>query len=314
MNTIQTIPCRQSFTNTLLELGKKDKNIVAVTSDARGSVTLGDFAKELPEQFVEVGIAEQNAVGVGAGLSMAGKKVFVCGPACFYVARSLEQVKVDLAYSHNNVKILGVSGGVSYGALGTTHHSLHDIAALRTFPGMHVVLPCDVRQTEKLVEQLVDYDYPVYVRVGRNAVPNVYQDDNFDFRIGKANTLMNGNDITLIGTGETVYHCCTAAERLKTEGINARVIDMHTLKPADTEIILKAAKETGKIITVEEHSIFGGLGAIVAETVVQNHPVPVKILGIPDENAIHGKPLEIFHHYGIDAEGIYQTAIEFLKN
>jgi len=312
MNTTQTIPCRQSFTNTLLELGKKDKDIVAVTSDARGSVTLGDFAKELPEQFVEVGIAEQNAVGVGAGLSMAGKKVFVCGPACFYVARSLEQVKVDLAYSHNNVKILGVSGGVSYGALGTTHHSLHDIAALRTFPGMHIVLPSDVRQTKKLVEQLVDYDYPVYVRVGRNAVPDVYQGDNFEFRIGKANTLIEGNDITLIGTGETVYHCCMAAEMLKPQGINARVIDMHTLKPADTETILKAAKETGKIITVEEHSIFGGLGAIVAETVVQNHPVPIKILGIPDENAIHGKPLEIFHHYGIDAEGIYNTAIEFL--
>lgn len=314
MNTTQTIPCRQSFTNTLLELGKKDKDIVAVTSDARGSVTLGDFAKELPDQFVEVGIAEQNAVGVGAGLSMAGKKVFVCGPACFYVARSLEQVKVDLAYSHNNVKILGVSGGVSYGALGTTHHSLHDIAALRTFPGMHVVLPSDVRQTKRLVEQLVDYDYPVYVRVGRNAVPDVYLDDDFDFQIGKANTLMDGNDITLIGTGETVYHCCMAAEKLKLRGINARVIDMHTLKPADTETILKAAKETGKIITVEEHSIFGGLGAIVAETVVQNHPVPVRILGIPDENAIHGKPLEIFHHYGIDAEGIYNTAIEFLNN
>ncbi len=309
MNTTQTIPCRKSFTNTLLKLGKKDKSIVAVTSDARGSVTLDDFAKELPEQFVEVGIAEQNAIGVGAGLSMAGKKVFVCGPACFYVARSLEQVKIDLAYSHNNVKILGVSGGVSYGALGTTHHSLHDIAVLRTFPEMHLVFPCDARQTEKLVEQLVDYEFPVYIRVGRNAVPNVYQDDNFDFRIGKANTLMDGNDITLIGTGETVYHCCMAAQKLKGEGINARVIDMHTLKPADTEIILKAAKETGKIITVEEHSVFGGLGAIVAETVVQNHPVPVKILGIPDENAIHGKPLEIFHHYGIDAEGIYQAAV-----
>lgn len=314
MNTKQTIPCRQSFTDTLLELGKKDKDIVAVTSDARGSVTLGNFAKELPGQFVEVGIAEQNAVGVSAGLSMAGKKVFVCGPACFYVARSLEQVKVDLAYSQNNVKILGVSGGVSYGALGATHHSLHDIAVLRTFPGMHVVLPCDVRQTRKLVEQLVDYNHPVYVRVGRNAVPDVYQDDTFDFQIGKANTLMEGNDLTLIGTGETVYHCYEAGKKLKEQGINARVIDMHSLKPADTEAIIKAARETGKIITVEEHSIFGGLGAIVAETVVQNHPVPVKILGIPDENAIHGKPLEIFRYYGIDAEGIYQSALEFYRS
>lgn len=312
MNTTQTIPCRQSFTNTLLELGRKDKDIIAVTSDARGSVTLGDFAKELPKQFVEVGIAEQNAVGISAGLSMAGKKVFVCGPACFYVARSLEQVKVDLAYSGNNVTVLGVSGGVSYGALGATHHSLHDIAVLRTFPRIHVILPSDARQTKKLVEQLVDYPYPVYVRVGRNAVPDIYEDDNCDFQIGKANTLTNGNDITLIGTGETVYHCYKAAERLKSDGINARVIDMHTLKPVDTEIILKAAAETGKIITVEEHSIFNGLGAIVAEAVVQHHPVPVKILGIPDENAIHGKPLEIFHHYGIDAEGIYKAAMEMV--
>lgn len=314
MSTNKTIPCRQSFTETLLELAKEDKDIVAVTSDARGSVTLTQFAETLPDQFVEVGIAEQNAVGVSAGLAMAGKKVFVCGPACFYVARSLEQVKVDVAYSRNNVKIIGVSGGVSYGALGATHHSLHDIAVLRTFPGMHIIMPCDARQTKKLTEILVNYDYPTYVRVGRNAVPDVYKTDDFDFQPGKANILMDGKDITLIGTGETVYHCYEAGKLLKEKGIKARVIDMHTLKPADTEAIIDAAKDTGKIITVEEHSIFGGLGAIVAETVVQNQPVPVKILGIPDENAVHAKPLEIFHYYGIDSEGIYQAAIEFLRN
>ncbi len=314
MNTNKTIPCRQSFTETLLELAKENRDIIAVTSDARGSVTLTQFAETLPDQFVEVGIAEQNAVGVSAGLAMAGKKVFVCGPACFYVARSLEQVKVDLAYSGNNVKIIGVSGGVSYGALGATHHSLHDIAALRTFPGMHIIMPCDARQTKKLTEILVNYDHPTYVRVGRNAVPDVYETDDFDFQPGKANILMDGKDITLIGTGETVYHCYEAGKLLKEKGIKARVIDMHTLKPADTEAIIDAAKDTGKIITVEEHSIFGGLGAIVAETVVQNQPVPVKILGIPDENAIHAKPLEIFHYYGIDSEGIYQAAIEFLRN
>lgn len=313
MSAIQTIPCRKSFTDTLLELGKEDKDIIAVTSDARGSVTLDRFAKELPAQFVEVGIAEQNAVGISAGLAMAGKKVFVCGPACFYVARSLEQVKVDLAYSGNNVKVLGVSGGVSYGALGATHHSLHDIAVLRTFPGMHIVLPCDVRQTRKLVKELVNYDHPVYIRVGRNAVPDVYEDDTFEFRIGKANTLMEGDDLTLIGTGETVYHCYEAGKLLAKQGIHARVIDMHTLKPVDTAAILKAAKETGRIITVEEHSIFGGLGAIVAETVVQNHPVPVKIIGLPDENAIHAKPLEIFRHYGLDAEGICRVAVECMQ-
>ncbi|MCD8184976.1 MAG: transketolase family protein [Rikenellaceae bacterium] len=310
---VKTIPCRQSFTETLLELGKNDPQIIAVTTDARGSVTLGDFADQLPAQFVEVGIAEQNAVGIAAGLASTGKKVFVCGPACFYVARSLEQVKVDVAYSKNPVKVIGVSGGVSYGALGATHHSLHDIAVLRTFPGMQIILPCDVRQTEKLTRLLPDYNHPVYVRVGRNAVPDVYADNDSPFQIGKANRLMDGNDLTLIGTGETVYHCYEAGKRLKKEGISARVLDMHTLKPADTQAILEAARETGLIVTVEEHSMYGGLGAIVAETVSEEYPVPVKRLGIPDENAIHAKPLEIFRHYGIDHESIYHTALGMLK-
>ncbi|MDD4991254.1 MAG: transketolase C-terminal domain-containing protein [Paludibacter sp.] len=308
-----TIPCRKMFTDTLVELAKKDKNIVAVTTDARGSVTLDSFANELPDQFVELGIAEQNAVGVAAGLASAGKKTFVCGPACFYVARSLEQVKVDVAYSANPVKILGVSGGVSYGALGFSHHSLHDIAVLRTFPGMHIVLPCDIYQTQKLVEELIDYPHPVYIRVGRNAVPNVYENVNCEYKIGKANLLLDGDDLTIIGTGETVYHCLEAGKRLHAQGIKARVIDMHTLKPFDKEIVEKAARETGKIITVEEHSTFGGLGGAVAEIVSQSCPVSMRILGIPDENSIHATPLQIFKHYGIDADGIFDTAISFCK-
>lgn len=306
------IACRKSFTDTLLELAKEDKDIVAVTTDARGSVTLGDFANELPEQFVECGIAEQNAVGISAGLAHSGKKVFVCGPACFYVARSLEQVKVDLAYSRNNVKILGVSGGVAYGALGATHHSLHDIAALRTFPAMNIVLPCDARQTRKLVKQLVDYPAPVYVRVGRAAVPDVYENDDFEFNIGKANTLLDGTDLTIIGTGETVYHAYQAGLELKNHGVNARVLDMSWIKPYDREAILKAAKETGRIITVEEHSQFGGLGAIVTETISEN-PVPVRIIGIPDEDVIHGTSSEIFAHYGLNKDGIIKAALDFLK-
>lgn len=303
-----TIPCRKAFTDALVEHAKNDKEIVVVTSDARGSVTLDKFANELPEQFVEIGIAEQNAVGVAAGLVSVGKKAFVCGPACFYVARSLEQIKVDVAYSNNAVKILGVSGGVSYGALGFSHHSLHDIAVLRTFPNMQIVLPCDIYQTKKLVEQLIDHPYPVYIRVGRNAVPNVYKNDNFDFSIGKANVLLEGNDLTIIGTGETVYHCLEAAKILQKEGINARVIDMHTLKPFDKLIVEKAANETAKIITVEEHSIYGGLGASVAEIVAQMGNAKLKILGIPDEFPIHATPPEIFNYYGIDAEGIVKAA------
>lgn len=304
--------CRKSFTETLLELAKKDDQIVAVTTDARGSVTLGDFAKELPMQFVECGIAEQNAVGISAGLAHSGKKTFVCGPACFYVARSLEQVKVDVAYSQNPVKILGVSGGVAYGALGATHHSLHDIAVLRCFPGMNICLPCDARQTEKLVKFLVDFAEPCYVRVGRAAVPDIYEDDNFEFEIGKAVTLLEGNDLTIIGAGETVYHALEAGKQLAAKGIKARVLDMSWIKPCDEEAVKKAAAETGRIITVEEHSKFGGLGAMVCEILSEN-PVPVRIIGIPDENVVHGTNKEIFHYYGMDAEGIVKAAESFLK-
>ncbi len=273
-------------------------------------MTFGDFAKELPNQFVECGIAEQNAVGISAGLAHSGKKAYVCGSACFYVARSLEQVKVDVAYNRSNVKIFGVSGGVAYGALGATHHSLHDIAILRTFPGMNIVLPCDARQTVKLVKMLAETTAPVYVRVGRAAVPDVYENDDFSFKFGKANMLADGKDLTIIAAGETVYHAYRAALELREKGISARMLDMAFIKPFDTGAILKAARETGRIITVEEHSKFGGLGAAVAETIAEN-PVPVKILGIPDEDVVHGTSREIFAYYGLDAAGIARTAEVF---
>ena len=304
------IACRKQFTDTLLQLAREDKDIIAVTTDARGSVTLGDFAAALPQQFVECGIAEQDAVGISAGLAHSGKKVFCCGPACFYVARSLEQVKVDLAYSENPVTILGVSGGVAYGALGATHHSLHDIAVLRTFPGMTICLPSDWRMTKKLVKLLVDYQKPCYVRVGRAAVPDVYADDDFNFEPGKAIQLCNGTDLTIVAAGETVYHAWQAALQLKEQGISARMLDCSWLKPFDSEAIRRAARETGRIVTVEEHSRFGGLGATVCETISEN-PVPVHIIGIPDENVIHGTNQEIFHHYGMDAEGIVKACKQF---
>ena len=202
---------------------------------------------------------------------------------------------------------------MAYGALGATHHSLHDIAALRTFPGMTVVLPCDARQTARLVRILVDYPYPAYVRVGRAAVPDVYEDDDFEFEIGKAGVLHEGRDLTLIGTGETVYHALEAARILEAgHGVHARVLDCSSIKPFDSETVLRAADETGLLMTVEEHSIYGGLGAIVTETISEN-PVPVKILGIPDENVIHAGSPEIFAHYGINAAGIVKSALEFLN-
>ena len=313
MLTPNKIPCRKSFTSTLLELAQQDKDIIAVTSDASGSATLTDFGKELPEQFVEVGIAEQDAVGISAGLASAGKKPFIFGPACFYVARALEQVKVDMAYSQMPVTICGVSGGVAYSQLGATHHSLHDIAVLRTFPGIEVYLPCDVRETRKLCIDLAKHPRPAYVRVGRNAVPDVYENDDFEFIPGKANTVVEGTDMTIIATGETVAHAVEAARQLKEEGISIRVIDMHTLKPFDKEAVVKAARETGRILTVEEHSVFGGLGAAVAEVTAQECPVKIRILGIPNENVIHASPLEVFHHYGIDYEGIIAAAKAMLN-
>lgn len=314
MNEPNKTPCRKSFTDTLLELAQQDKNIIAVTSDASGSATLNDFAKTLPEQFVEVGIAEQNAVGISAGLASTGKSVFIFGPACFYVARALEQVKVDMAYSQMPVKICGVSGGVAYSQLGATHHSLHDIAVLRTFPGMEVYLPCDVRETRKLVQLLVNHPKPAYIRVGRNAVPDVYENDDFPFELGKANTLLEGNDLTIIGTGETVAHCFEAGCMLRQQGIQARVLDMHTLKPFDRETVLRAAQETGGIVTAEEHSVYGGLGSAVAEITAQECPVRMRILGVPDENVIHASPLEVFRHYGFDYQGIYQACLDILKD
>lgn len=306
------IACRKSFTDELLALAKQDKDIIAVTSDARGSVTLGDFANELPGQFVECGIAEQDAVGISAGLAHSGKKVFACGPACFYVARSLEQVKVDMAYSQNPVTILGVSGGIAYGALGATHHSLHDIAVLRTFPGMTIFIPADGQQTKMLVRQLVDYKLPAYVRVGRAAVPEVYPETKTDFEIGKAIQLHDGDDLTIIACGEPVWHALEAAKRLENDSIQARVIDMSlAIKPCDREAVINAARETGRIITVEEHSRYGGLGGMVAEIVAEEMPgTEMTILGIPDENAVHGTDKEIRHYYGLDADGIYDAAKE----
>lgn len=303
--------CRKSFTETLLKLAKADKDIVAVTTDARGSVTLGDFANELPAQFVECGIAEQDAVGISAGLAHSGKKVFCCGPACFYVARSLEQVKVDLAYSGNPVTIVGVSGGVAYGALGATHHSLHDIAVLRTFPGMDIFLPADAAATASLTKILVSWPHPAYVRMGRGPVNDIYP-EGYEFQPGHAELLHQGDDLTIIGAGETVWQALQSAISLEKFGIKARVLDYSSIKPFDKEALLKAAKETSRIITVEEHSVYGGLGAIVTETLSEN-PVPVRILGIPDENAVHGTSEEIFAHYGLDAQGIVKAVTDFLK-
>ncbi len=304
-------PCRKVFTETILELAKKNPDIIVLATDSRGSVTLNEYAETLPEQFVEVGIAEQNMIGISAGLACGGLKPFACAPACFISARSFEQVKVDLAYSNTNVKLIGISGGVSYGALGTSHHSLQDIAMMRATAGMTVVLPCDNTQTKQLTEALVNYEGPVYVRMGRGAVEDVYETE-VPFTIGKANTIAEGNDLTIIATGETVIIAKRAAKELAKEGIEARVLDMHTLKPLDTDAIIKAAKETGKIITIEEHYKFAGLGGAVAEILAEQNPTPMRLLGIADEQTVTGNSAEVFKHYGLTVENLCKNAKDLL--
>lgn len=303
----EQISCREAFTAALLEHAKRDPSIIALTSDAKGSSSLGNFASALPEQFLEIGIAEQNEIGVAAGLACVGRRPFICAPASFLSARSLEQIKVDVAYSHTNVKILGVSGGISYGALGATHHSLHDIAVMRAFPDLQVFLPSDAQLTRALVDYLVLSDAPAYIRVGKTALPALYAPDTV-FVPGKANLLKDGTDLTFIACGELTAHCMEAARKLEAEGVSARVLDMHTLKPLDEAAIIAAAKETGLIITAEEHSVYGGLGAAIAQVTAEAFPVRVKCLGIPDEYAVSGTSAQVFRHYGLDAEGIYQTA------
>lgn len=303
---------RQVICDTLMELAKDDKDIYVLTNDSRGSASMTNFANEYPKQFVEVGIAEQNLVGIAAGLATTGKKCFAASPACFLTMRSIEQVKVDVAYSNTNVKLIGISGGVSYGALGMSHHSLQDIAVMRAIPNMDIFLPADRFETEKLVRELVKYDKPAYIRIGRNPVDDVYESTDFDFQIGKANVMREGKDITIIATGETVKPAIEASDELKELGIKCRVLNMHTIKPLDKEAIIKAAKETGHIITVEEHSIYGGLGAAVSEVVVQNAPVPMKIVGIKDEAAITGTSKEIFNYYGLSKENLVKLAKELI--
>jgi transketolase len=304
---------RQAISETLLDLARENKDILVLTSDSRGSASLVDFGKELPNQIVEVGIAEQNLVGVAAGLAASGKKPFVASPACFLSMRSIEQIKVDVAYSNTNVKLIGISGGVSYGALGMSHHSLQDLAVTRAIPGLDVMMPADRHEAKKMIEALVKYDRPVYLRIGRNPVEDSYASEDYDFHIGKAVTMKEGTDLTIIATGETVRIALDSAEALQTEGIDCRVINMHTIKPLDEEAILKAAEETGRIITIEEHSIYGGLGSAVAEVVSQHHPVPVKIIGLPDEPAIAGKTAEVFEYYGLSVDNVKKVAIQMVN-
>ena len=307
-----TIPNRQVICQVLLEHAKEDKTITVLCSDSRGSASLAPFAKEFPQQFVEMGIAEQSLVSTAAGMARCGLRPFAASPASFLSTRSMEQVKVDVAYSHTNVKLIGISGGISYGALGMTHHSAQDIAALASIPGLRVYLPSDRFLTKALMKVLVQDNDPAYIRVGRNAVDDVYDSVPESFRMDKAVTVREGTDVTVIACGEMVKPAVDAAALLAGQGISARVVDMYCVKPLDREAVEKAARETHAIITVEEHSLYGGMGSMVSQVVGESHPVKVKNLALPDEPAIAGKSGEVFAHYGLDAQGIAKAAQEAL--
>lgn len=307
------IPNRQAICDTLLNAAKTDKDIVVLCSDSRGSASLTKFADTYPEQFVEMGIAEQDLVSVAAGLASCGKKAFAASPACFLSTRSYEQAKIDCAYSNTNVTLIGISGGVSYGALGMSHHSAQDIAAMSAIPNMRVYLPSDRFQTAKLIEALSQDKKPAYLRVGRNPVEDVYTAENCPFAMDKATVLTEGSDVAIIACGEMVRPALDAAELLKAQGISATVVDMYCVKPLDTEAVIKAASGAKAVLTVEEHAPFGGLGSMVAQVVGEHCPRKVKSLSLPDAPVITGTSKEVFDYYGLNAEGIAKSAVELLK-
>ena len=305
------------FSEVLQNLAATDKDIMVVTSDSRGSGKLVPFGQKYPEQIVEVGIAEQNLVGVAAGLASMGKKAFTVSPACFLTARALEQIKNDVAYSDNPVKLIGISAGVSYGALGTTHHSLHDYAVLRAINNISILAPADNFETAEAIKAAAQMTSPVYIRFGKKGMPeNLQQNpDPSDFKIGKGRIIQEGNDLTFIATGEALLPCAEAAKLLEKEhNISCKIISLHTIKPLDNELLLATAANGKPIITVEEHSINGGLGEAVASLLFQKGCTnKFQIVGLPDDHTVSGSQIEIFNHYGISGEGLKNTALNLFQ-
>lgn len=330
-------PNLEIFSETLQALAETDKDLYVITSDSRGSGKLVPFGQKFPNQIIEVGIAEQNLVGVATGLAAMGKKAFAVSPACFLTARALEQIKNDVCYSDNPVKLIGISAGVSYGALGTTHHSLHDYAVLRAINNITIVAPADNFETEEAIKAAASFDKPIYIRFGKKTMPISLNTDNTDvparintdkirqnpwfeesvksvFQFGKGRIIRAGSDLTFIATGEGVLPAFEAAQKLSKENnIEATVVSMHTIKPLDTELITKLAQNGSPIITVEEHSIYGGLGEAVASFLMQNgFRNKFKIVGLPDDHTVSGSQTEIFEHYGISENGLVETALKLL--
>jgi transketolase len=298
--------CRIAFADALVALAEADPRIVAVANDSIGSSNLKAFKARFPDRVVNVGIAEQNLVGVSAGLASAGRIPFTCGASCFLTGRALEQIKADLAYSRHNVKLCGMSSGLAYGELGPTHHSIEDLAWTRAIAGMTVIVPADPAETADAVRAAAAMDGPVFLRVSRMPVPPVHPPGDA-FAIGRARRIRSGDDVTIVAAGVMVARALDAADRLAADGISAAVLNLSTVRPIDREAIAETARR-GPIVTVEEHTVYGGLGSAVAEVVVTTHPVRMRLLGVPGVFAPTGSAEFLFEHFGLTPEGIRLAA------
>ena len=301
------------FSESLLDLAKKDKDIIVVTSDSRGSGKLTNFGKELPDQIIEVGIAEQNLVGICAGLSSSGKKVFGVSPSSFLTARSLEQIKNDIAYSNYPVTLVGISAGISYGQLGSTHHSIHDVAVLRTINNIDIVVPADNFETRQSIINAINYPKPLFIRFGKKPMLKIHNSDT-SFKIGKGIKIREGKDILFVTTGETAQRVFLASEILQKKNISSSHINMHTLKPFDHELLLEMLEKVKAVISVEEHSENGGLGEKCASIISQSKiNIPFKIIGFPDEYMVNGTQSDVLDHYNMSSEKLAKLAEDIIN-
>ena len=305
--------CRDAFTASLEAMAARNSDIVAVCNDSVGSSKLGGFQARWPERLINVGIAEQNLVGVSAGLANGGKLPFVCAASCFLTGRALEQIKADIAYSSRNVKLCGISSGVAYGELGPTHHSIEDFAWIRAIPNIALVAPADRIETAAATEWAAEFSGPVFLRLSRTGVPDLFAEGH-GFELGKADMLRDGADLTIIANGTLTHRALAAARKLAARGIEARVLNMASVRPIDTEAIEQAARRTGAILTCEEHTVFGGLGSAVAEIVVETCPVPMKRLGVPGIFAPTGSANFLLDEFGMSPDGIAASAAELVRN
>lgn len=308
----QLFDCRDAYMSALEEMAAADPRVCAVANDSVSSAKLKNFKERFPDRFVNVGIAEQNMVGVGAGLANGGMIPYVCGAACFLTARAMEQIKVDLAYTRANVKLCAMSPGMAYGQLGPTHHSIEDLAWMRVLPNLTVIVPADPVETAAAMRYSLVHDGPMFLRIARVPVPRVHGDD-YEFRLGKAVQLHEGSDVTLIANGLMVSRALDAAMALEARGISARVLNMSTVKPLDHEAIVGAARTTRGIVTAEEALAAGGLGGAVAEVLAREHPASMRILGVPDVFAPTGTAEFLLEHFGLTAAGIERAALELLR-